>query len=78
MGRTLEGSDRPLCNTHAEREWAQGTFLKQRGKVLPALAQRVFDVTICYCMIDLNLQPPNLRQIHRDFWWANQPILWLR
>ena len=30
-----------------------------------------------YCTFDLNLQPPNLRQIHRDFWWPNQPILWL-
>jgi hypothetical protein len=20
-------------------------------------------------MFDLNLQPPNLRQIHQDFWW---------
>jgi hypothetical protein len=29
-------------------------------------------------MLDLNLQPPNLRQIHRDFWWANLPILWLQ
>ncbi len=31
-----------------------------------------------YCTFDLNLQPPNLRQIHQDFWLANQPILWLR
>jgi hypothetical protein len=29
------------CNTHAEREWAQGTFLRQRRKVPPAHAQRV-------------------------------------
>jgi hypothetical protein len=28
-------------------------------------------------MFDLNLQPPNLRQIHRDFWWANQPIFYV-
>ncbi len=30
------------CNTHADREWAQGTFLRQRRKVPPAHAQRVF------------------------------------
>ncbi len=35
-------------------------------------------VSKLYCTFDLNLQPPNLRQTHRDFWWANQPILWLR
>jgi hypothetical protein len=29
------------CNTHAEHEWAQGTFLRQRRKVPPAHAQRV-------------------------------------
>ncbi len=31
-----------------------------------------------YCTFDLNLQPPNWGQIHRDFWWVNQPILWLQ
>jgi hypothetical protein len=30
------------CNTHAEHEWAQGTFLRQRRKVPPAHAQRVY------------------------------------
>jgi hypothetical protein len=30
------------CNTHAEREWAQGTFLRQRRKVPPAQVQQVF------------------------------------
>ncbi len=30
------------CNTHAEHEWAQGTFLRQQRKVPPAHAQRVF------------------------------------
>ena len=32
------------CDTHAEREWAQGTFLRQQRKVPPAHAQRVFHV----------------------------------
>ncbi len=30
------------CNTHAECEWAQGTFLRQWIKVPPAHVQRVF------------------------------------
>ncbi len=30
-----------LCNTHAEHEWVQGTFLRKRRKVPPAHAQRV-------------------------------------
>jgi hypothetical protein len=30
------------CNTHAECEWAQGTFLRQWRKVPPAHAQWVF------------------------------------
>ncbi len=30
------------CNTHTEREWAQGTFLRQWRKVPPAHAQRVY------------------------------------
>jgi hypothetical protein len=30
------------CTTHAEREWAGGTFLRQRKKVPPAHAQRVY------------------------------------
>ncbi len=29
------------CNTHAERDWARGTFLRQRRKVPPAHAQQV-------------------------------------
>ncbi len=33
------------CNTHAEREWAQGTLLRQQRKVPPAQAQRVFNPT---------------------------------
>jgi hypothetical protein len=32
------------CTTHAECEWARGTFLRQRRKVPPAHAQRVFSV----------------------------------
>ncbi len=31
------------CNAHADHEWAQGTFLRQRRKVPPAHAQRVYD-----------------------------------
>jgi hypothetical protein len=31
-----------------------------------------------YFTFDLNLQPPNWGQTHQDFWWVNQPILWLR
>ncbi len=31
-----------FCNTHAAREWAQGTFLRQWRKVPPAHAQRVY------------------------------------
>jgi hypothetical protein len=31
-----------------------------------------------YCMFDLNLQPPNLRQTHRDFWWGQPTFLWLQ
>jgi hypothetical protein len=34
------------CNTHAEREWAQGTFLRQRRKVPPAHAQQVFFIKL--------------------------------
>ncbi len=30
------------CNTHAEGEWAQGTFLRQRRNVFSAHAQRVY------------------------------------
>ncbi len=30
-----------------------------------------------YCMFDLNSPTLNWRQFHREFWWANQPILWL-
>jgi hypothetical protein len=30
------------CITHAEREWARGTFIRQRRKISPAHAQRVF------------------------------------
>ncbi len=30
------------CNTRAECEWAQGTFLRQWRKVPPAYAQRVY------------------------------------
>jgi hypothetical protein len=30
------------CNTHKEHEWAGGTFLRQRKKVPPAHAQRVY------------------------------------
>ncbi len=30
------------CNTHAEREWAGGTFLRQWKKTPPAHAQRVY------------------------------------
>ncbi len=30
------------CNTHAEHQWAQGTFLRQWRKVPPAHAQRVW------------------------------------
>ncbi len=30
------------CTTHAEREWAGGTFLRQQKKVPPAQAQRVW------------------------------------
>jgi hypothetical protein len=30
------------CNTHAEREWARGTFLRHRRKVPPAHVQQVF------------------------------------
>ncbi len=30
------------CNTHADCEWAQGTFLRQLRKVPPAHAQQVF------------------------------------
>ncbi len=31
-----------------------------------------------YCTFDLNLQPPNLRQIHWDFWWSQPTFLWLQ
>ncbi len=34
------------CNTHGEHEWARGTFLRQRRKVPPAHAQRVFLVLL--------------------------------
>ncbi len=30
------------CTTHAEHEWAGGTFLRQRRKVPPAHAHRVY------------------------------------
>jgi hypothetical protein len=30
------------CTTHAESEWAGGTFLRQRRKVPPAHTQRVY------------------------------------
>jgi hypothetical protein len=30
------------CNTQAAREWAGGTFLRQRKKVPPAHVQQVF------------------------------------
>jgi hypothetical protein len=30
------------CNTHTDREWAQGTFLRQPRKVPPAHVQRVY------------------------------------
>ena len=31
-----------------------------------------------YCTIDLNSPPLNWGQFHRDPWWANHHILWLR
>ena len=31
-----------------------------------------------YCTFDFNWLPPKWRQIHRDYWWANQLILWLQ
>ncbi len=34
------------CNTHAEREWVQGTFLRQLRKVPPAHAQWVY-LSLC-------------------------------
>ncbi len=30
------------CTTHAEHEWAGGTFLRQRKEVPPAYAQQVY------------------------------------
>ncbi len=30
------------CNTHADREWARVTFLRQQRKVPPAHAQRMY------------------------------------
>ena len=30
------------CTTHTEREWAGGTFLRQRRKVPPANVQQVY------------------------------------
>jgi hypothetical protein len=31
-----------------------------------------------YCTFDLNSPTPNWGQIHQDFWWVNQPIIWLQ
>ena len=45
------------CNTYADREWAQGTFLTQRRKVPPAHAQRVyFSVCSSVCPLYENTQ----------------------
>jgi hypothetical protein len=38
------------CNTHTEREWAQGTFLRQRRKFPPTHTQRLyFSVCLSAC-----------------------------
>ncbi len=34
------------CTTHTEREWAGGTFLRQRKEVPPAHAQRAYLSTV--------------------------------
>ena len=49
-----------------------GHFLKRRLHTnLKFLRSR-------YCTFDLNSPTPNWGQIHQDFWWVNQPILWLQ
>jgi hypothetical protein len=40
------------CNTHADREWARGTFLRQRRKIPPAHAQWVW-VNVCWRILIL-------------------------
>ena len=50
------------CNTHAEHEWAGGTFLRQRKKVPPAHAQQVY-VSIC-----LSIRPFVHLSIHLSVW----------
>jgi hypothetical protein len=39
------------CTTHAEREWARGTFLRQQKEVPPAYTQQV-DLFLCqsFCL----------------------------
>ncbi len=48
------------CTTHAEREWAGGTFLRQRKKVPPYHAQRSIIALLHGCYVLIDLQPPGM------------------
>ncbi len=55
------------CNTHAEREWAQGTFLRQRRKVPPAHPHG--------CLVKIGKYLPKKGTQH-FFWAVSMPHGW--
>jgi hypothetical protein len=62
-----------------EKQGKKNRERKKRHSPLPHHQQRL---GYCICRGILYVWPQftysKLRQFHRDFWWANQPILWLR
>ena len=80
----LGGGDCALCMPYARGTGnvgfcvcvCDGTLLRSQNS--SCRATQMFFLTGLYFKFDLYLQTPNWGQIHQDFWWVNQPFLWLQ